>query len=120
MERDYAYGMKEQVIYLRSAYKDRLGSVRHIPGWKAALDTDAIWLRGPVHDREYQKSLSSLPASARYLLDHEGRVFPVGKPTPVRMLPDLSWQNLQDVVPLELPVSAMPGHTERRIPIRLK
>jgi hypothetical protein len=119
MERDYAYGMSEQVIFLKSDYKDRLGSVRHIPGWAAATNAEGIWLKGPQNNSSLQTALSSLPAETTYITDADGRLFPAGKRTPVRLLPVLNWQPLREFIPLEMPVSAMPGKIEQQINVQL-
>ena len=108
------------MILLKDKYKDRLGSIRHVPGWKAATDETEIWLKGPVSNGAFQNALSSLPADANYLMDDNGRLFPVGKQTPVRILKELAWQDLRDFLPLEMPVSAMPGETDVRIQLKVK
>jgi hypothetical protein len=112
--------MKDSVILLKNKFRDRLGSIRNVPGWKAAADEGEIWLRGPVNNGPFQNALSSLPAEANYLMDDDGRLFPVGKQTPVRILKELAWQSLRDFLPLEIPVSAMPGETGIRVQLKVK
>jgi hypothetical protein len=63
--------------------------------------------------------LSSLPAEASYYCDEAGRLFPVGKNTPVRILKDLVWEPLLDFLSLEMPVSAMPGETDITVQMKL-
>jgi len=112
--------MRESVILLKNKYKDRLGGIRNVPGWRAAADEGEIWLRGPVNNGQFQSVLSSLPAEASYWVDNDGRLFPVGKQTPVRILKELAWQNLRDFLPLEMPVSAMPGEAGMKVQLKLK
>jgi hypothetical protein len=111
--------MKECVIVLDNKYKERLGQVRTVPGWKAAADEEQIWLRGPVDNGKMQTALSSLPATASYLMDEQFRLFPYGKRTPVLTLKELEWQSLANFIAVTLPVSAMPGAVPQPIKIRL-
>lgn len=111
--------MRESVILVKNKYRDRLGSIRNVPGWKAAADETEIWLKGPVSNGAFQNALSSLPAEANYFMDDDSLLFPVGKQTPVRILRELDWQNLRDFLPLEMPVSAMPGETGVKVQIKL-
>jgi hypothetical protein len=111
--------MRDSVILLQAKYLDRLGSIRNVPGWKAARDGPEIWLRGPVSNGLFQTAINSLPMESCYLVDDEGRLFPAGKQTPVAILKDLAWQNLRDFLPLEMPVSAMPGEADGRVQIKL-
>jgi len=119
LEKDYANGMKESVIQIAGHYKDRLGEVRTIPGWKAASVGDMIWLKGPVENGKAQIAINSLPATATYLADEQHRLFPLGKQTPVLELKDLQWQNLEEFITVEQPVSAMPGQFPQAITVKL-
>lgn len=110
----------DSVILIREKYKERLGGIRQAPGWLAAVDKDRLWLKGPVNNGAFQKTLSALPSEGNYLMDEQGRLFPVGRQTPVRTLKELDWQPLREFLPLEMPVSAMPGVTEATIPLKLK
>jgi hypothetical protein len=111
--------MKESVIRIAGHYKDRLGEVRTIPGWKAASEGDVIWLKGPLENGNAQIAINSLPAAATYLADEQYRLFPLGKQTPVLELKDLQWQNLEEFITVEQPVSAMPGLFPQAITFKL-
>src|ERR1700761_7964351 len=111
--------MKERVISLQAKYLNRLGSIRNVPGWKAAINGTEILLKGPANNGVFQTALSSLPAAGHYWADDENRLFPAGKQTPVAILKDLAWQSLRDFLPLEMPVSAMPGETGIKVQIKL-
>lgn len=111
--------MKELVMILGMQYRERLGAIRTVPGWKAAADDQQIWLRGPVDNGGAQVALNSLPATATYFADDKGRLFPIGKQTPVLTIKELAWQKLTDFLPVSLPVSAMPGTVPATIPVRL-
>jgi len=112
--------MTDSLILIDHKFKDRLGSIRQVPGWKAAADSSGIWLKGPVNNGVFQTALNSLPATATYLVDEKGRLFPRGKQTPVGLLAEMPWQLLADYIPVELPVSAMPGETKLKVQLALK
>jgi len=109
----------ESVLLLAAKHRDRLGTVRTVPGWKAAVDDSGIWLKGPVENGTAGRALKSLPAMATYLADDKNRLFPEGKQTPVLELKDMEWLNLADFLPVELPVSALPAEAPEGIAVRL-
>ncbi|MGN8072643.1 hypothetical protein [Mucilaginibacter sp. 22184] len=112
--------MKERVIRIAGKYKAQLGAVRLLQGWKGAEAEGLVWLRGPLQSHKSWVMLLALPAEATFTMDDQHRLFPLGKQTPVAMLPELNWQSLADFLPVELPVSALPGCIDRRhIGIRL-
>ena len=109
----------ESVLLLAAKHKERLGTVRTVPGWKAAVDDTGIWLKGPVENGLAQRALRSLPAIATYLADDKNRLFPEGKQTPALELKKMEWLNLVDFLPVELPVSAMPAEAPAEISVHL-
>lgn len=106
-------------MVLSQADKPALGAVRCLPGLLAASDNNVIWLRGM--DAALQKNIHirQLPALHRYRLDEEGNLFMPGALTPVSKLPLLPWISLQQLIPVTLPVSAMPGKVVQKHAIRL-
>jgi len=111
--------MMDSVILLNEKYKDRLGSIRQLPGLKATTNSSGIWLKGPGNNGVFQTALNSLPAAANYVVDDKGRLFPRGKQTPVGTLGELAWEPLADFISVEMPVSAMPGETSLKVPLNL-
>jgi hypothetical protein len=99
----------EKVLVLESKYLDTLGSLRGIAGLKAASDGELIWLRGILASSTPDKRVSSLPILHSYGLDESERLFPTGKKTPTGKLPKLDWKLIKSFLPIELPVSALPG-----------
>jgi len=109
----------EQVIRLAEKYRKNLGTVRTLAGWKASSGAGLIWLRGPLDTGKLPVALAALPADANFLLDEHNRLFPLGKHTPVGVLPELKWLELADFLPLQLPVSALPGVPDTHVTLRL-
>jgi hypothetical protein len=117
LEKDHAHRLMEKILVLESKYGDKLGGLRGIPGLKAAADRDLIWLRGIAVGSTPDKRIASLPILHRYNADPEERLFPDQQKTPTGKLPKLDWQPIKAFVPIELPVSAMPG--KLFLPVRI-
>lgn len=111
--------MKELVLVLESRYVDTLGTVRGIPGLKAAIDEGNIWLRGITPAAKPNSLLMSLPVSQSYVLDAEDRLFPAGSLTPTGKLKPLDWQPIKTFISVKMPVSAMPGTVAGKIQLQL-
>ncbi len=109
----------EKILVLENKYGDTLGGLRGIPGLKAAADGDLIWLRGIAVGGTPDKRVASLPVLHRYTADPEERLFPDQQKTPTGKLPKLDWEPIKAFVPIELPVSAMPGKLFLPVTIRL-
>jgi len=119
MAENNAYGIKEKILVLREADKTALAIVRCIPGLRVALDKGKIWVRGVPVTENTDKAILQLPVLHTYLLDEQSRLFPAGGLTPVARLDALSWQSLQEFVPIELPVSALPGMATQVLQLKL-
>jgi hypothetical protein len=111
--------VKELVLVLESRYVDTLGAVRGIPGLKAAIDEDNIWLRGIAPAAKPDALLASLPIIQSYVLDTEDRLFPAGSLTPTGKLKPLDWQLIKTFIPVKMPVSAIPGTAQAKIQLQL-
>lgn len=111
--------MKELVFVLRSEDIDTLGAVRCIPGLRVAKGQGELWLRGIYSLDNADIKIKKLPAFARYILDHQDYLFPIGKNTPVGKLKELQWIPVAEFIPLELPVSALPARPEEKHPVQL-
>lgn len=101
--------MKELIITIAVTDKESLGPVRCIPGLLAAEYEGLIWLRGIPANGPADIRLRQLPGIHSYMADEQGLLFPPGKPTPVRRLPDTTWLPLPGFIPVTLPVSGLPG-----------
>lgn len=99
--------MREMIMVLPPD-RDALAAVRCFPQLQAAIHNGEIWLRGIPVAGETDLRIRQLPGIHTYVADDKGRLFPLGKPTPVMALPELDWQLLQDFLPVTLPVSGMP------------
>lgn len=109
----------ELILVLPAARHAALATVRDQPGLQCALAPDGrLWLRGlPVAP---PLPVQQLPAEARYHLDAAGRLFPVGRATPIGELPsELAWQPMRTFAPLTLPVAALPGQLPAPAPAAL-
>jgi hypothetical protein len=112
--------MQELLFTFHSSAIASLAAVRCIAGLEAAADGDTIWLRGMGHHAAViDKSLQELPVKARYLADGQNRLFLPGGRTPVALLKETPWQPLTTFIPVEAPISALPGVAGPRIDIRL-
>ncbi|NHA06339.1 hypothetical protein G7092_21195 [Mucilaginibacter sp. HC2] len=107
----------EKILVLESKYRHTLGNLRGIPDLKAAADGELIWLRGIGMNTD--KHIASLPVLHRYTADSQERLFPDQHKTPTGKLSKLDWQPIKAFVPIELPVSAMPGKLFLPMTIRL-
>lgn len=107
-------------IYLLAATDHHaLGAVRSLAALTAAAEGDHIWLRHEVHSASPHPALRQLPALATYQLDQQGLLFPQGKHTPIGRLPACDWQAIASFVPLNVPVSALPGEVSDRYEVRI-
>lgn len=111
--------MQEWIFKISKKDKLSLGSVRTLPGLRAAEAGAWIWLRGLPADVKPALPVRRLPIVVSYHLDAEGRLFPIGRQTPVGRLPELAWAPLSAFLPLEVPVSAMPAKVEVAYEARL-
>jgi len=111
--------MKESVLLLETKYAESLGALRNVPHWRAAAKGEQTWLRGPIDNGVFQRSLNSLPLVASYFLDAENRLFPKGKKTPVMQMEQFDWLPIAEFLPVTLPVSAMPGKIKEKVELKL-
>lgn len=120
MVKNYAHRLMEKVLVIELKYSDLLAAVRRLPGLRVATENNVIWLRGITTGGESDKQTSPLPVLHAYTLGQENLLFPMGKRTPIKKLPELSWQPIRQFLPVTLPVSAMPGKLTTSIPVTLK
>jgi len=119
LETDNGNRVNLTVLVLEPQYEGQLGKIRTIPGWKAARYEDHIWLKGPLDNGKQQLLINSLPATTRYEMDAGNRLFPIGRLTPTALLEELDWLPLIDFLPLEIPISALPGILQTQMGISL-
>lgn len=111
--------MKEYVIIIAEKDLEALGRVRCWPQALAARCEGEVWLRGIFAQERPPKEIRQLPARQTYLLGAGELLFPEGGLTPVGNLPQLHWQPLTVFLPVELPMSALPGEVSGRIPLQV-
>ncbi|EHQ24572.1 hypothetical protein [Mucilaginibacter paludis] len=111
--------MKEKLIVLEERYRPALGALRGISGLQAAADGKQIWLRGLAAAGSPDKLTASIPVLRWYMMDQQELLFLFGAQTPVGKLPTLNWQPLMAFIPVELPVSAMPGTVKSKMALTL-
>ena len=93
-----------------------LGTVRTLPGAKAARHEGHIWLRLVEEKNELPLTAKQLPAVHTYAVRADGLLFLPGQSTPVGTLPQLTWQPLPVFLPIELPPSALPAEVKEQVP----
>jgi hypothetical protein len=111
--------MNEMIMVLSQADKAALGSVRCLPGLKAAEHDGVIWVRGISVKEEIDIRLRQLPGLHTYTLDADNNLFPPGGLTPVGKLQLMNWVPLSAYITVTLPVSALPGKIHHRLPLKL-
>ncbi|MGI4737491.1 MAG: hypothetical protein ACRYG7_20180 [Janthinobacterium lividum] len=111
--------MRERILILAALDRPALGAVRHLPGVQVAQTATQLWLRGLPATGELPLAVRTLPATAAYGLDAQGRLFAAGHLTPTAHLPDLTWQPIQEFEPLELPTAALPAQGALPYQLRL-
>jgi hypothetical protein len=111
--------LTERVLVLAVSDRDTLGGVRGVSGLQAAEAAGELWLRGLPATGELPLVVRSLPATAAYALDAQGRLFPLGSLTPTAQLPTLTWHPVPAFIPLELPTAALPAQGIPRYHVRL-
>lgn len=111
--------MKELLLLLREKDLESLGAVRCIPQLRAARHEGMIWLRGVFGQAGPPLPVRRLPAVRSFAVDAQEQLFPPGALTPTGTLPGLDWQDLPFFLPVELPVSALPGTIDAGVLPRL-
>lgn len=111
--------MKEYVIILAEKDLEALGHIRCWPQARAAAHEGRIWLRGIFAKEQPAVKILQLPAQRTYRLDADNRLFPPGALTPERELPRLDWRPLSTFLPVDLPVSALPGKIQDQIMLKI-
>ncbi|MBO2010277.1 hypothetical protein [Hymenobacter negativus] len=111
--------MTERVFVLAASARETLGGVRAVPGLQATEAAGQLWLRGLPATGELPLAVRALPATASFVLDAAGRLFPTGSLTPIAQLPTLVWQPIRVFVPLELPTAALPAQAAPRYRVQL-
>lgn len=111
--------MREKVLVVAVKFEDQIGNIRTIPNWKAALHLGQIWLKGPLNNGKDQLLLNSMPVMESYEVDEQNHLFPSGSLTPTVIMEEMEWQNLKDFLPVEMPVSALPGVLDVLMPVKM-
>ncbi|MET0393040.1 MAG: hypothetical protein ABW019_07850 [Chitinophagaceae bacterium] len=111
--------MGEMILRLDKKDSGALGAVRCITGLRAAEDEESVWLRGITGTTGTGKEIKQLPVKSTFVLDEQHRLFIPGTLTPIGLLKEMEWQPLSSFIPVNLPVSAMPGKTNEQVPVRL-
>lgn len=89
------------------------------PGLELGSQQDQLWLKSDGHVMIDSLLVKQLPATARYYIDDEKRLFRLGEITPSGSLPDLKWEPIAEAIPIGKPVAAMPADVKTRFPIQL-
>lgn len=111
--------MLELVLKLDYKHVEALGGVRDIDGLKLAVDGEFLWVRGIMYSEDMDLRIRQLPVLNTYLTDEKEFLFIPGHITPIDKLPSLNWVPVTSFLPVELPISSMPGNTAFKIPFQL-
>lgn len=86
-----------------------LGNFRSMSNLSVANHGTEVWLRYPSVNVELKKQLSRLPAMFTYLENEDGLLFLKDSSTPIKKMPVLTWQPIENFIPIELPIAALPA-----------
>ena len=111
--------MREIILQFTVANLSALYQVRTIPGLQVAEDGDTIWMRTNMSQQQTPGLLWGLPAEEIFTLSSENYLFLMNKQTPVAKLRELTWISLPEFLPVETPVSALPGHNHHQLTVKI-
>ncbi len=112
-------GRRERIIVVATAEAAALNRVRCFEALSAMASGD-VWVRGiALEDQELTRAIAAIPCLARYDLDPNGRLFPIGARTPVARLPQGDWQPISTFIRPFLPGSSLPGDLPAPSEVRL-
>lgn len=105
---------KDLILYFKKKDLESLGKIRTMPHLTIALEGDFFYAKGFAVSKKTIPILAALPAQVVYELDANNLLFPKGKTTPIKTLPNLTWQPIRQVLPIEMPVAALSGQPPRQ------
>jgi hypothetical protein len=111
--------MNELLFTLDPGDKDCLGTERCIQGLQVAANAELVYLRGIYENSGIDVKIKQLPARQTYTINEADLLFLPGKVTPVGKLPALEWKPIADFISVAMPVTALPGETGKKVPIRI-
>ncbi|MFK7972146.1 MAG: hypothetical protein AB8F95_17385 [Bacteroidia bacterium] len=101
------------------AHLEAIAALRCASGLELGFHQDALWLKSDGDLLLDDLAVKQLPATARYYIDDENRLFRLGEITPCSTLPDLNWVPIADAISIEKPVAAMPAKMTSSIAVAL-
>ena len=93
------------LIVLPASESAVLAQLRLWPGVSVLANEDGIHVAGEQLDEEQQRTLLSLPALDRFLIQDSGVLFRPGERTPSGVRPEGNWIPIRDCVGTALPVA---------------
>ena len=96
-------------MVLNASNVSLLGNFRSMSTLSVANHGAEVWLRFPPVDIAMEQQLSILPAMFTYRENEDGLLFQKESITPIRKIPVLTWQTIEDFIPIELPTAALPA-----------
>ncbi|MCA9048556.1 MAG: hypothetical protein KDA89_07495 [Planctomycetaceae bacterium] len=111
---------------LHASHRERLAQLRQIPGLRAAVDGDTIWVRGDDPSPEVLSVVKTIADSCLYTIvcspdsidpdNHEKEwLVPADRAVPTESLPRLDWEDPAVMVSLVLPIAAVPRTSRHSI-----
>jgi len=98
---------------------ESVASLRCEPGLELGSQQNQLWLKSDGSVLIDSLSVKQLPATARYYVDEEKRLFRLGEITPCGVLPDLTWEPIAQAISIEKPIAAMPAEVLSNLPVEL-
>lgn len=96
-----------------------LAGLRLFPDIEFAEIGGVCWVRGSRLEETLEQELKKVPGLMRFEVFSSNRLRPVGSRIPDQQLPLGKWRPLKEQLAVALPVAALAGKTNRRIPIVL-
>lgn len=96
-----------------------LGNIRCLNSVFAAKDGNDIWIRVVDTNTAIDGKLKQLPVKSTFTLDEKNQLFLPDAVTPVAILKEMEWIPINEFIPVEAPVSNLPGKTNHKIDIKL-
>jgi len=110
--------MKTWICIISNEKQHLLAELRLLSGLQMAYLDSEIWLKHiDTADIPHRALLSLQPQDI--FVEEDGKLFPIGKSTPVRKLPQLLWQPVSQMIQVEVPTSALPAQLSAQLEIKL-
>ncbi|WNJ19288.1 hypothetical protein [Pontibacter sp. G13] len=107
------------LIHIEAAVWPSLIRWRTHPALEAAQIGESYWVAHQEWSEKVPKILLQIPNDGVFYLDDRRRLFPMEGITPVGTMPNLNWQSLQALFPIDVPTASLPGQGIQPVTLQL-